>query len=97
MPWLSFGGGRLALAYYESRGLLGGIGGIGIQDQDLSGLGFISGIDRVVDFRAALLEPGDRTDAGHHSDFALPDRRSRRPRRRRAGGRHRRGSAGGLR
>jgi hypothetical protein len=58
MPWLSYGGGRLALVYYESRGLLGGIDGIGIQDQDLSsGTGYISGIDRVVDFRAALLDP----------------------------------------
>ena len=58
MPWLSYGGGRLALVYYESRGILGGIGGIGIQDQDLSpSTGFISGIDRVVDFRAALLDP----------------------------------------
>jgi VCBS repeat-containing protein len=57
MPWLSFGGGRLALVYYESRGLLGG-GDIGIQDQDISpATGFISGIDRVVDFRAALLNP----------------------------------------
>jgi VCBS repeat-containing protein len=57
MPWLSFGGGRLALVYYESRGLLGG-GDIGIQDQDISpSTGFISGIDRVVDFRAALLDP----------------------------------------
>jgi VCBS repeat-containing protein len=59
MPWLSFGGGRLALVYYESRGLLGG-GDIGIQDQDISSAtGFISGIDRVVDFRAALLDPAD--------------------------------------
>jgi VCBS repeat-containing protein len=57
MPWLSFGGGRLALVYYESRGLLGG-GDIGIQDQDLSpATKFISDIDRVVDFRAALLDP----------------------------------------
>jgi len=57
MPWLSFGGGRMALVYYESRGLLGG-GDIGIQDQDISPTtGFISGIDRVVDFRAALLNP----------------------------------------
>jgi len=57
MPWLSFGGGRMALVYYESRGLLGG-GDIGIQDQDISPTtGFISGIDRVVDFRAALLDP----------------------------------------
>ena len=57
MPFLSFGGGRLALVYYESRGLLGG-GDIGIQDQDISSAtGFISGIDRVVDFRAALLDP----------------------------------------
>ena len=57
MPWLSFGGGRLALVYYESRGLLGG-GDIGIQDQDISpSTGFISGIDRLVDFRAALLDP----------------------------------------
>ncbi len=58
MPWLSFGGGRLALVYYESRGFLGGTDGIGIQPADLSpGTGFISGIDRVVDFRAALLNP----------------------------------------
>ncbi len=37
--------------------LLGG-GDIGIQDQDISSsTGFISGIDRVVDFRSALLDP----------------------------------------
>ncbi len=61
MPRLSFGGGRLLLAYYESRGLLGTdpvTGGETVQVTDLSPTtGFISGIDRVTDFRAALLDP----------------------------------------
>jgi hypothetical protein len=66
MPWLSFGGGRLALAYYESRGLYtpsaidpetwDPVEAIQPEDVSLS-TGFISGIERVVDFRAALLDP----------------------------------------
>jgi hypothetical protein len=66
-PWLSFGGGKLALAYTEARGFLDeegegtrdeeGVESIGITDDDLSDTGYISGIDRVVDFRVALLDP----------------------------------------
>ena len=67
MPWLSVGGGKMALAYHESRGLLGGVSpfdpgqydlhDVGIQYADLTGWGFISGLDRLVDFRVALLDP----------------------------------------
>ncbi len=45
MPRLSFGGGRLMLVYYEARGQLGPTG-------------YIDGIDRLMDLRAALLNPG---------------------------------------
>jgi hypothetical protein len=56
-PWLSFGGGKLALAYTEARGFLDG-SFFGINQEDLSSAtDFISGIDRVVDFRVALLDP----------------------------------------
>ncbi len=44
MPRLSFGGGRLLLAYYEARGVLGPSGRI-------------DGLDRLMDVRAALLDP----------------------------------------
>jgi hypothetical protein len=68
MPWLSVGGGKMALAYHESRGLLGGVPNtevsgsdfdkrnVGIQPVGLSGWGYISGLDRAVDFRVALLD-----------------------------------------
>jgi len=63
MPKLSFGGGRLMLAYYESRGLIGIDSKTGLEEvnyADLNvddGSGYITGYDRVLDFRAALLEP----------------------------------------
>ncbi len=66
-PWLSFGGGKLALAYTEARGFLDeegegtldeeGVESIGITDDDLSSNGLVSGIDRLVDFRVAMLDP----------------------------------------
>jgi hypothetical protein len=61
MPKLSFGGGRLLLSYYESRGLLGQdpAGNETFLPADTSPPqnGFIKGIDRVMDLRAALLDP----------------------------------------
>jgi PKD repeat protein len=68
MPWLSIGPDSMALAYYESRGLYDALdpwteadeGGytVGIEPYDLTpSTGFISGIERLVDFRAALLDP----------------------------------------
>lgn len=57
MPKLAFGGGRLLLTYYESRGFMA-------NDQvvpaDLTPPqpGFISGIDRLMDLRAAVLNTG---------------------------------------
>ena len=72
MPKLSFGGGRLMLAYYESRGRIANYGsGTYCEwietDADVSPYTtFISGYDRVVDFRAALLDPttGDLLNEG---------------------------------
>ena len=62
MPALSCGGGRCMLTYYESRGhLVENAGSDSLEQdilaQDLSSTGFISGIDRVMDLRAALLDP----------------------------------------
>jgi len=59
-PRLSFGAGRLLLAYTESRGLLGtdSVGAETIQPIDLSpSSGYASGYHRLFDFRAALLDP----------------------------------------
>ncbi len=72
MPKLSFGGGRLMLAYYESRGRIGNYGsGTDNEwietDADVSPYTtFISGYDRVLDLRAALLDPatGDLLNSG---------------------------------
>ncbi len=56
MPALSCGGGRCMLTYYESRGLLGA--NDTILPTDLSPTtGFISGLDRLLDLRATLLDP----------------------------------------
>jgi len=72
MPKLSFGGGRLMLAYYESRGRIVNYGS-GTTNEwiepeaDVSPYTtFISGYDRVLDLRAALLDPltGDLLDEG---------------------------------
>jgi hypothetical protein len=72
MPKLSFGGGRLVLAYYESRGRIANYGS-GTSNESLEPeagpspyTGFISGYDRVLDLRAALLDPatGDLLDSG---------------------------------
>ncbi len=72
MPKLSFSGGRLMLAYYESRGRIANYGsrtyGEWIEaDPDVSpSTTFISGYDRVLDLRAALLDPatGDLLNPG---------------------------------
>ena len=72
MPKLSFGGGRLMLAYYESRGRIANYGSGTYSewiepDADVSPYTtFISGYDRVLDFRAALLDPatGDLLNPG---------------------------------
>jgi len=61
MPSLSCGGDRLMLTYLESRGYLVENELNGKQNIALSDLtpisGFISGIDRVMDLRAALIDP----------------------------------------
>ena len=59
-PDLSFGGGRLMLAYLESRGVAGidlGTGEETVQELDLSPTGYISDYRRVMDVRAAVLNP----------------------------------------
>ena len=63
-PDLSFGGGRLMLAYLESRGLTGYVPGSAgdppsevIQPLDISPTGYISGYRRVMDVRATVLNP----------------------------------------
>ncbi len=56
MPRLTFGGGRLLLLYYESRGFVRQFPSEQIQLADLTD-GYIAGIDRVLDMRAALLHP----------------------------------------
>jgi hypothetical protein len=57
MPKLSFGGGRLYLSYYESRGLLGPADTILPADTTGPLPGYITGIDRLMDVRGALLDP----------------------------------------
>jgi hypothetical protein len=57
MPKLVFGGGRLMLLYYESRGILERSPLERIVPADLTN-DAISGIDRVIDVRAARLHPG---------------------------------------
>ncbi|HVS62060.1 MAG TPA: Ig-like domain-containing protein [Thermoanaerobaculia bacterium] len=56
MPKLRFGGGRLLMTYYESRGLADYASDT-IAEVDLGGIGFISGIRRLLDLRAAVLDP----------------------------------------
>ncbi len=76
-PKLSFGGGRLMLTFYESRGR---IANYGAEDEELvtdslivDRTGYISGYDRVVDFRTALLEPetGERLSAAQVSRYPI--------------------------
>ena len=65
MPKLSFGGGQLMVSFYESRGKIAANNGneffdyeaIEIGPQELAGEFWMSGYDRVVDLRAALLDP----------------------------------------
>jgi VCBS repeat-containing protein len=72
MPKLSFGGGRLMLAYYESRGRIDNYGSgtyaESIRSDADTGASavYISGYDRVLDLRAALLDPatGDLLNEG---------------------------------
>ncbi len=56
MPRLVFGGGRLMLSYYESRGFVRQFPSEGIQLADVTD-GYIAGIDRMLDLRSALLHP----------------------------------------
>lgn len=56
MPKLAFGGGRLLLIYYESRGFMQS-DQIVPADVTPPAPGFISGIDRIMDLRAAVLNP----------------------------------------
>ena len=70
MPKLSFSGGRLMLIYYESRGRIANYGTDQeelVSEADVSPYTtFISGYDRVIDLRAALLDPleGDLLNEG---------------------------------
>jgi hypothetical protein len=57
MPKLMFGGGRLLLTYYESRGILAGNDTVQLTDLTPPAPNFISGIDRWMDLRSALLDP----------------------------------------
>ena len=58
MPALSYGGGRVMLAYYESRGFFQAPPSEAIVPADVTGSGgFIAGIDRLMDVRAAVLDP----------------------------------------
>jgi hypothetical protein len=54
MPKLAFGGGRLLLSYYESRGFMQN-DQIVAADLTPPAPGFISGIDRIMDLRGAVL------------------------------------------
>jgi hypothetical protein len=56
MPRLRFGGGRLMLSYYESRGLADYATDT-IAEVDLGSNGFISGVRRLLDLRSAVLDP----------------------------------------
>ncbi len=58
-PKLVFNGDQLLLAYYESRGRIDDYGTLAqsIVPSDVTTTGFISGYDRLLDFRAALLDP----------------------------------------
>ena len=62
-PKLSFGGGRLMLTFYESRGRIANYGStnesIESQPAVADQTPYISGYDRVMDFRTTLLEPTD--------------------------------------
>ncbi|MEX1309413.1 MAG: sialidase family protein, partial [Candidatus Sulfomarinibacteraceae bacterium] len=61
-PKLLFSGGQLILAYYESRGRIAGYGTTGEYILPTTpGLetAYVSGYDRLLDFRAALLDPAD--------------------------------------
>jgi hypothetical protein len=58
MPSLSSGGGRVMLAYYESRGFFQTWPSELIVPADITGSGgFIAGMDRLMDVRAAVLDP----------------------------------------
>jgi len=62
-PKISISGSQFLLAYFESRGRIGNYGysdpmtGEFITPSDVNTTGFISGYDRLLDFRAALLDP----------------------------------------
>ncbi len=66
-PKLSFAGGRLMLTFYESRGRIAdyGSGGEYIESSPdlVSFTPYLTGYDRVMDFRGTLLNPADGTYA----------------------------------
>jgi hypothetical protein len=74
-PRLIFGGGRLLLAYTESRGLLTGEAGVEqISPVDIDpNTTFATGYNRVFDFRAALLDPatGQKMSSTQVSRYAI--------------------------
>ncbi len=84
MPKLVFGGGQLLLTYYESRGLIvpyvpaaGESPAVTerIAPADLTPPGYITGIDRVADVRAALLDPASGVLWGSSQVSRYPLRR----------------------
>ena len=76
-PKLSFGGGRLMLTYYESRGRIANYGSedeyLETDSSIVDQTGYISGYDRVVDFRTTLLNPvnGARESSAQISRYPL--------------------------
>ena len=76
-PKLSFGGGRLMLTFYESRGRIANYGStyesIESQPAVADQTPYISGYDRIMDFRTTLLEPanGARTSSAQISRYPL--------------------------
>jgi hypothetical protein len=76
-PKLSFGGGRLMLNYYESRGRIANYGTANEQIESdpllVDYTPFITGYDRVMDFRTTLLDPtnGEYISSGQISRYPL--------------------------
>lgn len=78
-PKLSFGGGRLMLTFYESRGRIAEYGTSGefIESNplevDQTPYNFITGYDRIMDFRTALLDPvsGKRLSSAQVSRYPI--------------------------
>jgi hypothetical protein len=78
MPKLSFGGGRLMLAYYESRGLIAQDSNAkdvvlptDVQWSNAAQNKYITDYHRVLDFRAALLDPENETLLGSSTSIQV--------------------------